>query len=324
MTGDLINSNIDHALTEIVDEVPEKYREQIFNIEYHFKNASKVAQELDSKAFSHFLDEDVVKLIEIERHGGETTPLREWALEMLEQLVGSFENPKPVYDPIWQSICDLLQTALTILLLNEFESRRKQKEKPIGRAVRDFLVDKDETTLKRLVETTMTGFHGHPDDPGSDGKLEIVSMINESLMIQMNKALNGPIKIADEFASILLASLKGRLNFVSRNAHRDVLDELRRALKIQRQRVDPEFCCNEDDDEYPDGMDIYPDTKPNRLNSHVVLERLSGVKGRDKTIVDMILAGKTETDIADEMGITQQAVSIRLKRMKDKYFPNPS
>jgi hypothetical protein len=308
----------------IADEVPERYKARVAALEEDLKYAESVAKVLPSNLFKELSDEQIAWIIDSEQKGGRY--LYDLAIYIFSEIVDPGNVPLPLSHPVWKCVRSYLEIALHIRLLEEFQNRRNQKENAYGRAARAFLIEQNEVATKDLTDMAIgRRLRFHPEYAGIEGKQEISSMILEALMNRLAQYFDQPNKELSNLGLRLLASMRGELNYVPKNAHREVLDHLERLSKDKDMRVfdKPNLKDDNEDNDSEDFMESFPDLNKDQttIQKKIYLDRILAspkLTSTQKLIVDRVLEGKTQTEIADECGISQQAIGKQLRSIAIK------
>ncbi len=296
-------------------EVPEKYRARIIALDDY---RDRINADLFPADFGVFNDEQLAAIIASEHKGGRF--LHELAIVYFSLLIDLDHLVRPLSHPVWIHVRNAIKIALYIRLQDEFQRRRKLKENAYGRVVRAFVVEPDINALNTIDKMTIGRMlRTHPDFSNRrEGMEEIVSMVHAQLVSRTAKYLDPENEPLKNLGLRLLDSLQGRLNFVLRNTRRDVLDQLKKA-RMSRERLLEFHPKPVDDHNNRDYLESLVELKPiNDAQPKIFLERIRSLKGRDKAIVEMVLEGRSQSEIAQKYRISQQAISIRLKRIKGK------
>jgi DNA-binding CsgD family transcriptional regulator len=222
-------------------------------------------------------------------------------------------------NPPWYADCIALTAATHISLLREFYRRRKTRESPAGKAVRRFIVEGDEASLILLLRLATSGLRFHPEypnlkacdsDPRTSAKREVDAMACEAIVERLAPILKGH----DRLRARLEASISGKLNRVPENARHAVREKLQILYKHRSRllRLDAENC---------ETQRAFSHNPTSRMDQNVLIEQIRqhpGLDTSDKQIVNMVLDGHEQREIARSLGISQQAVAKRLRRIASK------
>jgi hypothetical protein len=249
---------------------------------------------LPPESWTNVTDDALLGMIKQQRQGGDES-IKTIAAQ-IQQSSGAEESDRPILEI-------LVQTAA----VQEFDRRKQQRQTTDGKLLLEFVVQRSPESLRRLMPALTRRLYFHPLLPTlQEAKEEIAAEAGVALEERLYRIRNARDPLHERMA----ATLDGRMNQIPDKVRQKVLAHLNTAAR----RVG----VNQPLPENPIEKPVTPSTAtPYPMQELVIQEYLQSLLPKDLTIVQMLVEGYTQDEIARALGVTPSAICQRTKRIRN-------